>query len=147
MGPALVALVTHIFTNEPMSLHRTWITDTGKADVHPQRAQLFGHSLENGVIKLWHDWCLGERLGLAEGLETALSLAHCVQPSWACMDAGHLAKFPVLPYVRELYISQDNDPAGIAAAECARRWTDSGAKVFVTQQQKNDLNDEVTSND
>lgn len=144
VGPALVGLVTDIATDRPMSLHLTWITDTGKkAAVNPQRKYLFNHSLEGGVIKLWHAWCIKERLGVAEGIETALSLAHCVL-SWACMDAGHLAKFPVLPYVTELYVAQDNDPGGIAAAtQCAERWTQAGRKVVVTQQAKNDLNNEI----
>ncbi len=96
VGPGLVALVTDIHSNEALSLHRTWITATGKADVHPPRMPLANHTLKNGVIKLCPDEEVGHTLGIAEGIETALSMAHSVQPVWATIDAGHLAKFPVL---------------------------------------------------
>jgi len=144
IGPALVALVTDVHTDKPLSLHRTWITPTGKADVHPPRLQLAGHSLKGGVIKLWPDQDVGHTLGIAEGIETALSLAHSVQPVWSCIDAGHMTAFTVLAGVTQLYIAQDDDPAGRkAATACATRWAEAGRLVHVSQQQKNDLNDEV----
>lgn len=144
VGPALVALVTDIHSNQALSLHRTWITATGKADIEKPRMQLGNHTLKNGVIRLWPDEDVGHTLGIAEGIETALSLAHSVQPVWATIDAGHLAKFPVLAGMTELYIGQDQDPAGIAASStCAARWHAAGRRVEVSQQQKNDLNDEV----
>jgi putative DNA primase/helicase len=56
LGPALVALVTDIETVEPISLHRTWITATGKADLgeHKPRKMLWNHR-SDGVIRLWPD--------------------------------------------------------------------------------------------
>lgn len=144
VGPGLVALVTDIHTNEPLSLHRTWVAATGKADVHPPRLPLANHSLKNGVIRLWTDDEVGHTLGIAEGIETALSMAHAVQPVWATIDAGHLAKFPVLAGMTELYIGQDQDPAGVAAStSCAARWHAAGRRVEVSCQTKNDINDSV----
>ena len=65
-------------------------------------------------------------------------------PVWSTIDAGHLAKFPVLAGISELYIGQDQDGAGIAAAtNCAQRWADAGQVVYVTQQLENDLNDVI----
>jgi len=143
-GAGLVALISDIHSDKPLSLHRTWITATGKADVHPPRLQLAGHSLKGGVIKLWPDQDVGHTLGIAEGIETALSLAHSVQPVWSCIDAGHMTAFTVLAGVTQLYIAQDDDPAGRkAATACATRWAEAGRLVHVSQQQKNDLNDEV----
>ncbi|MBK9444385.1 MAG: hypothetical protein IPN53_25150 [Comamonadaceae bacterium] len=89
-GPCLVALISDTHSNKPLSLHRTWITATGKADVSPPRLLLANHAIKNGVIKLWPDEDVGHTLGIAEGIETALSMAHAVQPVWACIDAGHL---------------------------------------------------------
>jgi hypothetical protein len=144
-GPALVALITDIQTNEPLSLHRTWITSTGKANIDPPRLLLGNHATVNGVIRLFPDDEVNHTLGLAEGIETALSLAWFGYPVWATIDAGHLGKFPVLEGITQLVIAQDNDPAGIAAATaCAQRWADADRWVIVTQQQQNDLNDEVS---
>ena len=146
VGPALVALITDIFTNEPLSLHRTWITATGKADVDPPRYPLKGHSTTNGAIKLWPSEDVSHTIGIAEGIESALSLAHCFSFVWSCIDAGHLAKFPLVAGWTQLGIAQDKDPAGIQAATAtAKRWTDAGRIVWVTDQTQGDLNDEVSA--
>ena len=143
-GAALVGLVTDALTSEPLSLHRTWITATGKAAVYPPRLLLANHSIENGVIRLWPDEFVGQGLAVAEGIETALSLAHGFEPVWATIDANHLAKLPVICGVESLLIARDNDPAGVKAAnQCASRWVAAGRQVRVTNQDKNDINDMV----
>ena len=143
VGPSLVALITNVHTREPLSLHRTWITPTGKKDLgHQARLLLGNHSTKDGVIRLYPDDWVTSWLGIAEGIETALSLAWAYQPVWATIDAGHLAQFPVLDGVGDLVIARDQDPAGIsAAAFCAQRWVDAGRRVLVTNQIENDLND------
>jgi len=141
-GPALVALVTDVLTNEHLSLHRTWITPTGKADIDPPRMPLAGHSLKNGCIRLWPDDAVTYGLGIAEGIETALSLAHAYRPVWSVIDAGHMTQFPVLAGVETLVIAQDQDPAGMSAASiCSRRWAEADREVLITRQAANDLND------
>lgn len=143
-GPALVALVTDAITSAPLTLHRTWITPTGKAALGPPRMLLGNHGKQGGVIRLWPDDYVTHGLAVAEGIETALSLAHAYQPVWACIDAGNLAALPMLPGVECLVIGADNDPAGQAAAHnCARRWSAAGVEVRITQQAANDLNDEL----
>ena len=142
VGPALVALITDVLTGKHLSLHQTWITPTGKANIDSPRRLLANHAIEGGCIRLWPDEYVTHGLGLAEGVETALSLAWAYAPVWATIDAGHLAKFPVLGGVESLVIAQDKDAAGIAAAsKCACRWADAGREVFVTRQEVNDLND------
>ena len=144
-GPALVALITDALTGKPLSLHRTWITPTGKANVTPARLVLSGHATKGGCIRLWPDDCLMGGLALGEGIETCLSLAHAFEPVWATIDAGHLADFPVLAGVEVLTICRDNDPAGHkAAAACATRWVNAGRTVRVTRQVPNDMNDVLT---
>lgn len=143
VGPALVSLVTHVHTREPLSLHRTWITPTGKADLgDTTRLVLAKHALKDGVIRLYPDEWVTNKLGLAEGIETALSMAWAFNPVWSTIDAGHLEKFPVLLGVDELVVAQDQDTAGIRASNaCARRWVQAGRTVLVMTQVENDLND------
>jgi hypothetical protein len=142
-GPALVARITDAVTHLPLSLHRTWIqADGSKADIAPPRLLLGGHRKQGGVIRLWPDEAVTAGLGIAEGIETALSLAWAYAPVWACIDAGNLAAFPVLAGIGSLTIGADNDAAGIVAArECAARWVDADCEVFITRQTANDLND------
>lgn len=141
-GPALVGLISDAMTSQPLSLHRTWVRANGcKADVNPPRLLLAGHRKQGGVIRLWPDEAVTLGLGVAEGIETALSLAWAYAPVWACIDAANLASFPVLPVIGALVIGADNDGAGTAAAhQCAQRWANV-AEVYVTHQAENDLND------
>lgn len=135
VGPCLVALVTGIASREPISLHRTWINADGtKADVDPPRMLLGGHRKAGGVIRLWPDDAVTQGLAIAEGIETALSLARVFQPAWALIDAGNLAKLPVLPGVDALMIAVDEDPAGIQGADsCADHWALSERDVTLVE--------------
>lgn len=131
-GPALVARVTDAVTGEEMSLHRTWITETAKAPIETPRMPLARHDLANGVVRLWPDEAVTIGLGVAEGIETALTAARAIQPVWSVIDAGHLTKFPVLDGVESLTIFVDNDKSQTgqnAARSCAERWADSGCEV------------------
>ncbi|MEB0059247.1 toprim domain-containing protein [Variovorax sp. LG9.2] len=145
VGAALVGLITHVHTREPLSLHRTWIKPNGdKADVEPARMLLKDHRKAEGVIRLWPDEHVGAVLGIAEGIESALSLAHAVEAIWSVIDAGNLTSFPVLAGVRQLFVGGDNDPAGIKAAyACGNRWAaaDREARVLIPEQVGWDLND------
>lgn len=145
VGAGLVGLITDVHTNQPISLHRTWVNaDGSKADVDSPRMLLAGHRKQGGVIRLWPDECVGCMVAICEGIETGLSLAHAYQPVWACIDAGNLGQFAVLPGVASLFIAADNDPAGIKAAnECAARWANAGREVLITQQNQNDINEAV----
>ncbi|MDB5956740.1 toprim domain-containing protein [Ramlibacter sp.] len=145
-GPALVALVTDAASREMKTLHRTWIRADGtKADVQPARLLLGRHSKQGGVVRLWHDEYVTHGLGVAEGIETALSMAHAYAPVWACLDAGNLGALPVLGGIQTLLIGADNDAAGARGAEeCAARWWAAGVEVLITAQAQNDLNDALT---
>jgi putative DNA primase/helicase len=145
LAPALVALVTDALTGVPISLHRTWVRPDGaKAALQPPRMLLACHRKAGGVIRLWPDEAVTHGLGIAEGIETALTLAHARAPVWSCLDAGNLAAFPVLAGIEVLTVAVDNDPAGIqAGAECAQRWTLAGCDVrlMVPRMPGTDLND------
>ena len=144
VGPALIALVTDAATNQPITLHRTWIKSNGsKAEVESPRLLLGSHRKAGGVIRLWPDTEVTLGLGVCEGIETSLSLAHAFTPVWSLVDAGNLASFPVLPGIEALSIGADNDPVGMKAArKCARDWTRAGKLVrIVIPQGQGDLND------
>ena len=143
-GAALVGLVTHVETGEQMSLHRTWITATGKADVDPNRMLLGGHTSKHGVIRLYPDEYASIGLGIAEGIETALSLAHEYQPVWAAINAGNMGSIPVLNGIECLTIAVDTDDAGRSATESlSRRWHEAGIKVRHFRVEHGDLNDHL----
>lgn len=146
-GPALVALITNVLTGEPMSLHRTWIRADGSKVGWPRsRMLLAGHSTLRGVIRLWPDEEVTVGLGIAEGIETALSLAHAMTPVWACIDAGHLAQMPVLGGIESLMVAADHDETGVglkAARTCAERWAAAGRRAYIAipSSAGQDLND------
>ena len=149
IGPALVALVTDATTGEPMSLHTTFICADGTKPAHlpgPARLMLGRHRKAGGVIRLWPDEAVTTGLGIGEGVETCLSLAHAFRPVWSLIDAGNLRAFPVLAGVESLLIAADHDPAGLAAArECAARWCAAGrtASLVMAPAAGADLNDEL----
>jgi hypothetical protein len=146
-GPAMVALLRDAVDGTPRTLHRTWIRPDGrKADVDPPRLLLGNHRKAGAVCRLWASECVTYGLGVAEGIETALSLAHAFKPVWACVDAGNLAALPVLEGVESLTVAADHDDAGIAAARaCAQRWRAAGREVRIVMPGTTgaDLNDEV----
>lgn len=143
-GPALLALISDAQTSRPLGLHRTWIAADGSKPLTPAKMILGGK--QGGVVRLWPDDFVTAGLGIAEGIETALTLAHAFRPVWSCIDAGNLAAFRVLPGVGSLTIAVDNDAAGIKAAdECAARWHEAGREVrlVVPPAAGADLNDLV----
>jgi putative DNA primase/helicase len=75
----------------------------------------------------------GPLLGLAEGVETALSAMqlHGVA-CWAVLGGQRLARIALPPEVREVHLFADNDDAGRSAAEAAaKRYRSDGLSVQV----------------
>lgn len=149
--PSLCALITHAVTGAPLSLHFTRLAADGRGKAtgtDEDRRYLGGHPTRGGCIRLWPDEALTHGLGMAEGIETALCAAHAYTPVWSTMDAGHLARFPVLAGVESLVIYADHDEAGMRAAQaCARRWHEAGRDVRVLRSPTvgHDVADEVAA--
>ena len=137
--PALVARVTDASTAEPMTLHFTPLIGDGRGE----RKLLAGHAKAGGVIRLWPDEAVTMGLGLGEGIETALTLAHAYRPVWAAIDAGNLGRLPVLAGIEALVVAEDGDPAGRAACRgLAHRWRGARREVVVISlPDGTDLND------
>jgi putative DNA primase/helicase len=59
-------------------------------------------------------------LGLAEGIETALSAQQLTGiPTWACLGASRMHRVAIPDHVRELHLFGDNDDAGRDAVQRA----------------------------
>jgi hypothetical protein len=145
VGPALIALVTHAETGEPMTIHRTWVQEDGtKAPVDKPRLLWPGLPKAGGVVRLWPDPEVALGLCVAEGIETALTAARGFGFAWSCLGAGNLGALPTLDGIEVLTIVADHDPAGIdAARSCASRWAAAGVEVrtWVPPTAGVDLND------
>lgn len=129
--PAMVALMVNIVTNKPTGIHRTALKPdgSGKAEMpdgtNPKK--MLGRA-KGAMVKLTDDSNVTNGLGIAEGIEDALTVI-CAgwRPVWAALSAGGIANFPVLPGVECLTIFGDADPTGLAAAqECQARWRAAG---------------------
>jgi putative DNA primase/helicase len=72
-------------------------------------------ALGNGAVRLA---AAGDVLGLAEGVESALSAMQLSGvPTWACLGAGRMHRVAVPDSVRELHVFMDNDGPGRDAGE------------------------------
>ena len=131
--PAMVAQMRDVRTNEPRAIHRTAILldGSGKAQLpdgsNPRK--MLGPA-EGAAVKLVADQDVTLGLGLAEGIETALTpICAGWSPVWACGSAGAIRTFPVLPGIEHLTIFADADDSGRGlkdARACARKWQHAG---------------------
>jgi hypothetical protein len=146
--PTLCALVTDAITAAPLTLHFTRLArdGRGKAGTDQDKLLLAGHAKAGGVIRLWPNLDVRYGLGIAEGIETALCAAHAYTPVWAMVDAGNMAKFPLLDGIETLVIFADNDPAGLAAARaCGTRWGRAGREALLVVPNQGDMADVVAA--
>jgi putative DNA primase/helicase len=126
-SPALLALMRDITTGQPVGIHRTALRDdgTGKRVMPGGRGprMMLGRA-RHAAVMLQPG---GSHLGIAEGIETALSAQHLFEmPVWACLSAPGIAGFPIIKGLNHLTIFADHDAAGIKAARtCAARYKDN----------------------
>lgn len=139
---AMVAVVTDFAdAARTMTLQFTFIANDG-SKAGDTRPFLKGCPARGGVVRLVDDAEITDRLGIAEGVESALAAmsgfrrsGHLVPPVWAALSAGNLARLPVLPAIEVLRIFADNDPNNVgqlAARELGRTWRAAGREVFIT---------------
>lgn len=128
MMPAMVAAVQRPDRRIIATQSTFRDADGNKASVQPAR-MTHGH-LGTGVVRLAG---AGANLGLAEGVETALSaMALSGVPCWATLGAHRLAGVTVPQTVREVHIFGDDDDAGrLGAEKAAERYTSAGLKVLL----------------
>ena len=145
-------------------LHKTFIENGKKADM--ERSKKIYSAMDNKVVcstcgntstqscavRLFEH---GETLGIAEGIETALSATQLSKiPCWAVMNTAILKAFKAPKGVKTLIVFADNDRhgAGLAAAiQCANKnvlANNDVAQVFVRWNEDAgiDFNDMLTMN-
>lgn len=100
-----------------VTLHRTYLTPDGrKASVNPSKKFMAGKRLNGGAVRLSR---VAERIGIAEGIETALAAGlRFGVPVWAATNAVLLEQFIPPEGVTAVWIMGDNDSSytGQAAA-------------------------------
>lgn len=107
--PCMLAALTD-FRDQVTAVQRTWLSPdgTGKAQVDQPKMTLgpMGHS----AVKLAAP---ASQLGIAEGIETALSARQIYQiPTWACLSAHRLFAVRVPPHVEMVVIFADPGKVG-----------------------------------
>jgi putative DNA primase/helicase len=113
--PALLASV-HDINRDPVTVHVTYLAAGQKLAPHEPRKFMSGMVGRKGcAVRLYK--IVGSTLGIAEGIETAISAAviHGI-PTWAALNTAMLRKFTPPPAVRRLVIFADADEAGLKAA-------------------------------
>ncbi|MEA3538780.1 MAG: toprim domain-containing protein [Pseudomonadota bacterium] len=136
--PCMLALMRDPATGEPIGVHRTALTpEARKID-----RKMLGRA---GAIMLSRSDDVTHGLGIAEGIETALSvLAAGWAPVWAIGSAGGIAGFPVLGGIECLTVFADADDAGQNAARAvAERYAGAGREAFVQTPPAGDFNDRL----
>lgn len=112
--PAMLAPITR--AGKFCAMHVTYLQGGKKAQVDPCRKILPGRRGTGGAVALWP---AAERMGVAEGVETAIaaSMIHGM-PVWAALNTSMLGSFEPPTACRHLTIFGDHDAnyAGHAAA-------------------------------
>lgn len=106
--PAMVVPFIGIKGN-PISYHITYLTEDGqKAPVsHPRKKMKATEPLEACALRLYGNH---ERIGVAEGIETALGANKKFGiPVWSLSDSGIMKKFIPPLFVKDVLIFGDND--------------------------------------
>jgi putative DNA primase/helicase len=142
--PAMIAMVTGP-DGAASTLHRTYLTADGrKAAVDEPRRMMPGTIVRGSAIRLAP---AGDALGIAEGIETALSASALFGiPCWAAVNAAMLTAWQPPFEVKRIIIFADNDASysGQAAAYAlARRLgsQDYAVEVRVPVESGTDWND------
>ena len=131
--PCLVAIVRDHLGNR-IALHRTYLADDGAAKAPIDNPRKMLGSTGRGAVR-FADIANG-LLGLAEGIETALSvMAACPHlPVWATLSASNLEQVVLPPEVHRIVILADHDGSGAgqrAAETAAHRLTAEGRRVWI----------------
>lgn len=145
--PAMVAMVVGP-DGKPVTMHRTFLKPDGsdKAEMASPRKIMPGEVPDGSCVQLC-EYVVGGALGIAEGIETALSAsALYTMPVWAAINSALLKKWLQPEGCNEVVVFGDNDPkfGGQAAAwALAHRLATKGVSVTVKipEQPGTDFND------
>jgi putative DNA primase/helicase len=132
--PAMVALVV-AFDGEPTGVHFTYIKRDGAGKYpfpDPSLQRECRGAMRGSSVHL-APYVSGQELGVAEGIETALS---CMQlfdlPTWAALSTSGFHTLELPPEIRKVVIAVDNDLNGAGQAAALSLYTrlkDEGRSV------------------
>lgn len=129
--PAMVAKVTDA-NGKGCAIHRTYLTVEGYKASVPTVKKVLGNMPAPSAIQLFE---AGSTLGIAEGVETALSASlHFGVPVWSAISAGGMEKWTPPVGTERLIVFGDNDSNGVgqaAAWSLAKRLIANGIDVEV----------------
>ena len=118
--PAMIAKITDSLSLEVLQIHITYLKNCKKFD-RKVKGIASATDFKTPCVRLFQ---AEKTLGIAEGIETALSANDMYNvPTWATVNSGFMKKFRAPLGVTTLYIFADNDKSltGHASAfECAR---------------------------
>jgi hypothetical protein len=133
--PALIAIVRNA-AGEQIAIHRTYLAldRPVKADV-PKPRMMLG-SVLGGAVRLANVSEHGV-VGLAEGIETALSVMKACPalPVWAALSSGNLEQIVLPPEVTRVVVLADHDGEGVGlkiAERAAGRFHAEGRRVWIS---------------
>lgn len=133
--PAMVALVEHV-ERGPVAVHCTYLRPdgSGKADL-PKNEQRAAFGPLAGAAVRFGAPSAGEWFAIAEGIETALSVAvACAMPAWAALSATGIKRLILPREATSILIAADHDANGTgerAAHDAAARWLAEGRRVRI----------------
>lgn len=139
--PAMVALVTQAAGGSPVAVHRTFLAHDGQGKAPIDQPKMMLGPCHRAAVRLGPS---GERLMIAEGIETALSVMQATgETAWAALSTSGLRALELPADVRDVVILADGDDAGERAARnAAARWTGEGRRVRVARPPRGfDFND------
>jgi putative DNA primase/helicase len=119
MVPAMLAAIQIPVEGEAIgrliTVQKTLLNVRNDGSVYRSERKNAPGSLGNGAVRLA---AAGEVLGLAEGVETALSAMQLTGiPVWACLGSQRMARVAIPDCVKELHVFADNDEPGRKAAK------------------------------
>ena len=139
--PAMISLITHALTGEPMGVHRTFLALDGSSKAPVEKPKMMLGRSSGGVIQLGK---AGNSILVGEGIETCLSgMLATGTPAWVAMSAGGLRTLDLPSEITRVTVLADGDDAGESAAVyAAERWASEGRQVNIARAPKNaDFND------
>lgn len=129
-----------------VNLHRTIVpTEPWEPGVKVDRLLMRGSLPDGATVKIWP---ADEVMGIAEGVETAISAARLWKiPVWAALNAQNLAKWTPPAGTKAVFIFGDNDrsytgqAAAYALAHRLAKLDGIGIKVEIPEEPGTDWND------
>jgi putative DNA primase/helicase len=141
--PVMVALVQHGVTGAPVAVHRTFLKKDGTGKAYVPRPKLMLGPCAEGAVRLSP---LGDRLCVAEGIESALSVLQAtMRPAWAALSTSGLRRLGLPEGLTTVTICADVDAPGEEAAQAAaQRWVRAGLEVRIARPTYgSDFNDQL----